>query len=57
MFAIEKMHRSFGRRSPALRSQPAGFQTLFKVIYLAAIAIATLGWLWLLTQWAMELIT
>jgi hypothetical protein len=55
MFAIEKMHRPSNGKLPAVRSQTSIFQTLFKIIYLCAITIATLGWLWLLTRWAMEL--
>jgi hypothetical protein len=62
MFVIEKMLRPKMLRPltdklPAVRSGRSVYQTLFKIIYLSAIAIATLGWSWLLMQWALELIT
>jgi hypothetical protein len=40
---------------PAVRSPFPTYQTLFKIIYLFAITVATLGWLWLLAQCALEL--
>jgi len=44
-----------GRQIANSAKQNASTQTLFKVVYLAAIAISTIGWLWLLTRWAIEL--
>jgi hypothetical protein len=55
MFAVEKMHRPFRGQLPAVRSPISIYQTLFKIIYLSAITIATLGWLWLLAQCALAL--
>jgi hypothetical protein len=40
---------------PATRSEVARRDFFFKLIYLSAIGIATLGWLWLIAWCAMEL--
>jgi hypothetical protein len=40
---------------PATRSDVARRDFFFKLIYLSAIGIATLGWLWLIAWCAMEL--
>ena len=53
MLAIEKMHRPL--RDKSVRRQTLKFQSLFRITYLSAIAIATLGWLWLLVWCVMEL--
>ena len=55
MLAVEKMHRPLRDKLPAVRNQTSRFQSLFRITYLSAIAIATLGWLWLLVWCAMQL--
>ena len=57
MFIVEKMFRPLSDKWPAVRSGTFIYQALFQIIYVSAIAIATLGWIWLLTRWALELIT
>jgi hypothetical protein len=53
MSAID--HERSSNTVPATRSHPQSGRLLFKLIYLSAIAIATLGWLWLLVWCAKEL--
>jgi hypothetical protein len=53
MSAIDRERSS--SQLPATRSSPAG--RFFKLTYLSAIVIATLGWLWLLAWCAMELVS
>ena len=54
MSAID--HERSSSTIPATRRHPESRHFLFKLIYLSAIAIATLGWLWLLAWCVMELI-
>jgi hypothetical protein len=56
MLAVEKMHQQLNGKLPAMRSQTPRFQSLIRITYLSAIAIATLGWLWLLVWCAIELV-
>lgn len=57
MYAVKKMYRPFARKLPAVASLTSVRQSLFNAVYLVAIAIATLGWLWLLAWCTMELVT
>ena len=56
MLASEKIHRPITGKLPAQHSQSSFYQTVFKLSYLSAIMVATIGWLWLLAQCFMELI-
>jgi hypothetical protein len=57
MYAVKKMHRPVDRKLPAVGSPTSVYQILFSTVYLLAIAIATLGWLWLLGWCTMGLMT
>ncbi len=55
MLASEKIHRPLGGKLPAQNSQASFYQILFKIFYLSAITIATIGWVWFLAWCAMDL--